>query len=245
MKDLSAAVTVFVLTVGDEANYNECIECLKKQNVTFLLETVRGVAPLGAALQQMIDHCTTPYYIQLDDDMHLYPDAVGRLYERITSSEKRRVAGYCAPLWDKDVEREILGIKIYRHEITKSYPYRDVYLCAVEQSERYAKDGFILQSEVPTGNSYGVHGALYTPKTMFARWKRTVQTHRRYRNMRWIEGYHSKHLERWRRTGDPLHLAAALGMVAGLCGTTPSVQSGYDFRQEDSDWANVARMYFP
>jgi hypothetical protein len=83
--DLSSEVTVFVTTIG-APSYAACRELLRRQDCTFTLDLVEGITPLSVALQQMLDRCRTPYYVQVDEDMLLYPQAVRTLFERMASA---------------------------------------------------------------------------------------------------------------------------------------------------------------
>lgn len=117
-------VTVFVTTIGDEVNFRDCMAHLKAQTVRCRIEIIEHVAPMSTAFAQMHACCTTAYYVQVDEDMMLYPHTLARLRELIVQSDTS-VPLVCAPLWDCDVERPLLGVKIYRHEIAKRFPYRD------------------------------------------------------------------------------------------------------------------------
>ena len=76
MQDLSNQVTAFVLTVGSEENFRECMAQLERQSVRFAVDVIDHVAPLSAALQEMIHRCRTRYYVEVDEDMMLAPDAI-------------------------------------------------------------------------------------------------------------------------------------------------------------------------
>jgi hypothetical protein len=78
-------LTVFVISSGEETS-NDCMAALDAQDSTFLIEHIRDVAPMSAAFQAMPDLCRTPYFIQVDADMILKPDAVGKLYNAIRQS---------------------------------------------------------------------------------------------------------------------------------------------------------------
>jgi len=56
--------------------FEKCLEHLSVQDSTFPLKIIDRVAPMSAALQRMMDQCTTPYYAQVDEDMLLYPHPV-------------------------------------------------------------------------------------------------------------------------------------------------------------------------
>jgi hypothetical protein len=106
--DLSEEVTVFVTSLG-APSYAACRELLRRQDCTFRLEVIEGVRPLSAALQQMLDGCRTPFYVQVDEDMLLYPEAVRTLSERISSAPPD-VAIVVGQLYDVHLKRCIQGV---------------------------------------------------------------------------------------------------------------------------------------
>lgn len=240
----AASTTIFVTTVGDEVNFRDCLEHLGGQTARRRLEIIDHVAPMSAAFQQMLDRCTTPLYVQVDEDMMLVPDAVATL-ERLIGEQPDEVAMVCAPLWDCDTERAIYGVKIYRHAIVRQFPYRDVTGCEVEQIARMAAAGFTAHC-LPLGDRsscFGEHGKHYTPRTIFRRWQRVFQTHRRLGTMQWIEPWPQKLLDRYLESRDIVHLYALLGAVAGITGE-PFPDRASDWRQPNAALANLER-YFP
>ncbi|HBH81991.1 MAG TPA: hypothetical protein DDY39_19355, partial [Nitrospira sp.] len=75
-QEIHATTTVFVLTVDDPA-LAACLEAIHKQEgPPFKLEIIRNVCPFSAAAQRMITECRTEYFIQVDEDVVLQPDAV-------------------------------------------------------------------------------------------------------------------------------------------------------------------------
>src|SRR5262249_10493069 len=119
--DLADRVTVFVTTVG-APSYDACRQHLAAQDCAYRLEVIDRVAPMNAAFQRMLDDCQTPFFVQVDEDMLLYPHAVRTLYERMAGADAS-VAMTIADLYDVHLERCILGVKIYRHEIVRRYPF--------------------------------------------------------------------------------------------------------------------------
>jgi len=239
--DLSGEVTVFVTTVGDEANFRECISHLRAQTVRFRLDVIEGVAPLSAAFQQMHVKCATPYYVQVDEDMMLAPDAVRKLHARISAAPPD-IALVAYPLWDCEVHHAIYGLKIYRHQVVRQFPYRDVFSCEREQLHRLEAAGY--QGDfIPLGGRetcLGEHGKHYTPEKIFKRWRRLMQKRRRFGHQaaRGVPDFGFL-VARYRETGDPLHLFAMLGAAAGLTGDLmPERES--DYRERDSDFDRLS-----
>ena len=69
-------------TVG-APSFATCTRFLKEQDCRFRLQIIDSHAPMNAALQKMIDDCETEFYVQVDEDMLLYPHAVRTLFERM------------------------------------------------------------------------------------------------------------------------------------------------------------------
>ena len=72
-------LTVFVISAGDNPSLGACLSQLEaeQERTPFILERIIDVRPMGAAFQQMLDRCTTPYFIQVDEDMVLHTGAPG------------------------------------------------------------------------------------------------------------------------------------------------------------------------
>lgn len=237
-------ITVFVTTVGDHPNFTECMSRLECQTLKFHLSIIDHVAPLSAAFQQMLDRCSTPFYVQVDEDMLLHPTAIERLYRSIVSTP-HNVALVCGPLWDCDMDAPLYGVKIYRHEIVRQFPYNDAMGCERAQMARLRGAGFMIQILPSCGRAecFGEHGKHYSPKSIFARWQRVFQKHRRYGDMKWAEEWPQKLLARYVATRDQLHLFAFLGAVAGIVGPAED-DTEKDWRRGIPHYTEVTR-YFP
>jgi hypothetical protein len=236
--------TIFVTTIGDEANFADCMEHLKAQTVQRPVEILDRIAPMSAALQQMHERCNTPFYVQVDEDMILFADAIARL-EELMQMASPQVAMVCAPLWDCDTEQPIYGLKIYRHEIVRRFPYENTLSCESHQLVRVKAAGFTVELLPLTDRSgcFGEHGKHYTPETIFRRWQRIFRKHEQIGNRAWIEPWAEKLLDRYIRTRDRAHLYAFLGAVAGIAGD-PAPDRELDWREPNAALARIQR-YFP
>ena len=238
-------VTVFVTTIGDEENFNDCIAHLRAQTVRCRMEVIDHVAPMSAAFAEMHARCVTPYYVQVDEDMMLYPHALARLRELIEQSEAS-VPLVCAPLWDCDVERPRQGVKIYRHEIVKRFPYRDTLSCEVTQLEQMSAAGhhpLLLPTEEPDAVCLGEHGKHYSPRTIFLRWQRLFHKRNEMGHLAWLDPWPARLLERYMKTRDRVHLYAALGAIAGIAGRAEGDRE-LDWRDTNPAWHRL-QHYFP
>lgn len=236
-------VTVFVTTIGDEVNFTECMSRLARQSVKCAVEVIDHVAPMSEAFQEMHRRCRSRYYIQVDEDMLLFPSAVKKLWQTIARAAPE-VAIVCAPLWDCDVERSIYGVKIYRSEIVRRFPYRNVLSCEKEQLLRLREEGFSI-GLLPLGgrsSCFGEHGKYYTPDTIFRRWQRLFQKQAVYGTLSWIEPWPPLLLRRYLHTKSELHLFALLGAIAGIVGS-PSSDTELDWRSNNMELARLKRYF--
>jgi hypothetical protein len=182
--------------------------------------------------------------MQVDEDMILFPDAVANL-ETMIREASRQVAMVCAPLWDCDTEQPIWGVKIYRHEIVRQFPYQECLACESQQFERIKAAGFAVEVLPLTDRSgcLGEHGKHYTPETIFRRWQRLFHKHEQLGRRAWIEPWAEKLLERYIVSKDKTHLYAFLGAVAGIAGD-PAPDRELDWRELNHALRRIQR-YFP
>jgi hypothetical protein len=236
--------TIFVTTVGDEENFSDCMAHLSLQTVSRPIEIIDHVAPLSAALQQMHERCRTPFYIQVDEDMMLFPEAVEKLEQRIERSAPE-VALICAPLWDCDTSGPIQGLKIYRHSIVSRFRYEDCLSCETQQLSRIVAAGFVADLLPLKGRSgcFGEHGKHYTPEMIFKRWQRIFQKHMELGQRQWIEPWPRRLLDRYIENGKTLDLYALLGAIAGIVGA-PAADREKDWREANLALERVQK-YFP
>jgi hypothetical protein len=223
--DLRADITVFVLTVG-APSFPECLERLAAQDCRFQLEVIENVAPMSRALQGMLDRCRTRYFVQVDEDMLLYPHAIRSLYTRLNASAPD-VAILTCHLFDVHARRVIYGLKIYRHEILRAYPYENVESSEYDQIRRFTRDGFVdcrlpLEDHFhPSEVTLGEHGSRWTPRSVFERYLTLERKVRRHRagvpttSATWVEDHAVFFLQRYLDAGAELDLYALMGVLAG------------------------------
>jgi hypothetical protein len=233
--DLSNEVTVFVSTVGGPS-FADCRRHLDAQDVSFCFEIIKDVAPMSAAFQRMIDRCRTRYFVQVDEDMLLFPHAIRFLYD-LMSVAGEDVAVVAARLYDLHLGQPIRGVKMFRHEIARRYPLEDVESCEKAQNDQFARDGFVVlktpieNSPHRAGDVLGIHGSHYTPQSVYERYF-TLQRRLRRRPalrssfMRYEHGF----LDRFLAVPSEFNFFALMGAVAGSLAPLDGPGAEKDFR---------------
>ena len=217
MVDLSDKLTVFLLTSHNDINLPDVLAALKKQSVTFKFEVIENVTPLAAALQEMVTRCTTPYYIQLDEDMVLNSEAINIMYNSI----RNNVEFFCRvfPLTEKAINQSVYGIKIFNHDVMARYSYNlNSTSASVELFQQMEKDGLKFKNETTV---VGLHSPLWTPETIYNRYyilSKKIKTD--------IGGggygdLHKKFREKLAVDFNPLDFWAMMGVVAARYSTQP------------------------
>lgn len=246
-RSLSSQLTVFLITVGDRANFEDCMAHLRRQDVSFRLDVIHRVAPMEAAFQQMLDRCRTPWFVQADEDMLLEPWALGALYDDAQRSPPS-TAIIARPLWDEHLGMSILGVKIYRHGIVRRYPYRRSFSCEMDQVERLVRDGYgvsVSPASSPRDQCVGRHGVHYDARSIFDRYRNLVLRLRRFRWLDWVGELPARFMQRYEREPHELNRWAFLGAVAGLVAPLPETARGdKDYRQYQREpaWRRLSGM---
>ena len=232
--NLSKKVTVFVSTVG-APTFAACVARLRAQDSSFRLQIIDHVAPMNAAFQRMLEECRTPYYVQVDEDMLLYPHAIRTLYEAIERAGAK-VAMVVADLYDVHLGRCILGVKIFRHSLVRRFPFAANDAFETDQLQRLAAAGYSYQQTSPgtapvPGRTLGLHGTRWTPSSIYERYA-TLERRRRSHpsQMDWFESYPALFLRRF--LGDPSaeNFFALQGIVAGALAAHHGEAKAKDYR---------------
>lgn len=241
--DLSGELTVFVLTVG-AASFAECMRRLDAQDCRFQRQVIDHVAPMSRALQCMPDRCRTRYFVQVDEDMLLYPHAIRSLYTRLTAAAPE-VAILTCHLLDVHAARVIYGLKVYRHAIVRDYPYGDIESCEYDQIRRLTADGFvdmrlpIADHFTPSEVTLGEHGTAWTPRSVFERYLTLERKIRRHSeaapttSATWVDEHALFFLTRYLESGAELDLYALMGVLAGRLAPVGGRGREKDYRDYD------------
>ncbi|WHZ25235.1 MAG: hypothetical protein OJF51_000030 [Nitrospira sp.] len=237
-EEIHSETTVFVLTVDDPA-FAPCLEALHRQDgPPFKLDIIRNVCPFSAAAQAMIDRCDTPYFIQVDEDMVLAPDAVASM-EAVMVAAPDDVGMICFHLFDEDRGLPIQGVKIYRTALMKSLLFQDVKASEMDLLAQMGRHGiqWILHPDVK-----GQHGTVYTPDTIYRRYKTMYEKDIRQWNV--LTSDIRRKADAFRQSGDPLQLFALLGAAHGIINAPLAADREKDARVYDLPELDVFKRLF-
>ncbi|MCW5795870.1 MAG: glycosyltransferase [Nitrospira sp.] len=202
--------TIFILTVDDPA-YPACKAAVDaQQGGPFHVEIIRNVAPFSAAAQRMIADCRTEFFIQVDEDMILNLDAATKMTDLMRRAPSE-VGMICFHLYDEDRACRIQGIKIYRTAAMKPFAFQNVKASEMDLLEQMGQRGvrWVLHPDV-----LGRHGTVYTPETIYRRYKTMYEKDIRQWNT--LTSDIRRKADQFRATGDLLALFALLGAAHGI-----------------------------
>jgi hypothetical protein len=221
----ASTLTVFVITTGEEI-LDECLAALERQTRTgFAVERISDVYPMGAAFQAMPDRCRTKYFLQVDADMVLEPDAVETLHDAIDASGPRTymVAGQL----HEDGVGPSGHVKIWKRSLFRLFRFRDCRTVDRDLHRRTRRFG--LRNTQLNARAVGKHVPRHSPESDWLKAKADV--------------------EKWRFMGRPAELYAVprleglldgypndgerlAGTLLGALTTEPRLSRSKDIRYE-------------
>jgi hypothetical protein len=154
-------LTIFIITIqGEQLKY--ALESINKlpTNISVLINVIMNINPTSLAYNNMITRCKTNYFIQLDEDMELFVDAIKNIYDNLKNIKNNCYLHYYYLIDDYlgiNNPPVIIGIKVYNHKIMKKYDiskYTNKMLSSVDNlwNKLLSDDGFIKkQFSYPIG----------------------------------------------------------------------------------------------
>lgn len=232
-------------TIGREG-FERALAAVRAQDVRVRVLVIRDVAPISSAYQAMLEACETEFYVHVDEDVELEPHAVRTLYEELTSGPDN-VAVYGRTLFDTDLERPILALKIYRRSITHRYPYRDVIGSDRDQSNRMAADGFpTVYPPVSDPRTLGRHGIVWTPWSLYERYGTLWEKMRRGSRFTPMDTAVRRLFERHLEQGSENTFFAVMGPIAAAlkpADRVPREKNFHEYGDNAPGWTSL-RAYF-
>jgi len=234
----TSEVTAFVISAGNNPNYEDCIAALKWQSVLPKIEVIKDYSPMDRAFQEMLNRVTTPYFIQVDNDMILDKEAVSIMLDAIKSSPNKR-AMLAFKLRDVHLSFDIYGVKIYKSKICKRYTYQENHpSCEMDQLERIQKDGFTY-SVIPT--VVGKHSPLWTDEDIFIRYYGLMKKYKIY-GYDWISHLPRKIYNLSAKFNDDKNFFALAGILTAIV-DGKELTGEKNFRDHNEDFVEIKSMY--
>lgn len=237
-KDLSKFLTVFIISCGFNPNYEDCKMSLENQTVKFKLKEVKNISPMSKAFQKMIDDCDTDYYIQVDEDMILQPDSIETIYNSLTSSGSN-ISTIAHMLKDTHLDFNLYGIKGYKHNILKEYPYNlEIISCEVEQVKRLQNDGY---DTLMVEKVIGYHSPKWTPELIYERYFDLIEKWKIFK-YNWMSELPSKLLKIFQNNPTEINLYALMGAMSSLSVEEPIRDREKNFQLKDKNFDRLKKM---
>lgn len=219
----------FVLMTCGELTEGQCLAAIEPFRKEIEFFEVRNVYPQIKALNQMIENVKTEYFVPLDADMILEPDA----WQRI----KTAIRYHCSnpqwhsilfPLWDTLTNRRILALKILRTKIAKENPFVDVPTPDVEHYQRLTSLGYTCIHDFLSQKPIGKH-VIKGKHFCYFKFRDVYQTYRTH-NFEWDSGvfmggkdlrsrakaHFDYFLKKWVQTGNGDYMHCIAGMMDGI-----------------------------
>ncbi len=234
----TAQATVFVISCGQNPNLSDCLEALAEQQPPVRIERIHNVAPMSAAFQTMIDKCETEFFVECDEDMILFPDAINKMVEAMRR-EPEDVAFCVFWLYDTFLKMDLQGVKCYRTAVLKKYPYNtSIISCEKDQMDRMKADGYrIADYREVVGN----HSPKWTPELIFERFFDLGEKWKRY-GYGWLEDMPSRLFEKFLSDQNDISLYAYLGALSAVQNPEPQRHREKDYRLRTKEYL-IARSW--
>ena len=210
MQDLSSELTVFVIAIEKSTNYDQCLQALEKQTVKFQLKQILNVQPMNEAFNQMIYQCETPYFVQIDEDFILYPNAIELMYDRMKQLNNSYYASAHFKLRDVFLNTIIGSAVIYNYNIIKNFLWKNVLACDNEQRIRLKEANYSYQIY---GDVVGLHHPNWTIKSIF---KRFCNKGAKEEQLNIDKNCLKILVQKLTKSPDELNLFAFLGYITGI-----------------------------
>jgi glycosyltransferase involved in cell wall biosynthesis len=237
-KDLSNELTVFLISCGTNPNYNDCKKSIENQTVNFKLKEIKDISPMSAAFQRMIDECDTKYYIQVDEDMILNENSIEIIYKSLINSDSK-VSTIAYMLNDIHLDFNLYGIKGYKHDILKKYPYNlEIISCEVEQLKRLNNDGY---STLMIEEVIGQHSPKWTPELIYERYFDLMEKWKKFK-YNWLNELPSKLFQIFKNDPSDINFYALMGAMNSLAVSEPIRKREKNFNLKDEKFEAIKKI---
>ena len=176
-------ITIFLITIEGE-QLKQSLDAINKLDLNnpVLVNVIMNVCPTNKAYNEMRLRCKTKYFIQNDEDMELYHNAIYTMCEVLKKVDSKKVFLNAFKLIDT-----VIGIgnppiidclKLYNNEIMKNYPTfkngeEDISSVDTLWHKPIKKDGFSIKN---TKIIIGYHGKHRTNFDLLLRYCKILKS---------------------------------------------------------------------
>lgn len=176
-------LTIFIVTIqGYQLKHT--LDAINKLPTTipFLVNVIMNISPTSKAYNEMRIRCKTDYFVQLDEDMVLMPNAIEMLSPFFINRSKN-IFLFSYYLIDEYLgigpNKLLEGLKLYNNHIMKKYPTSNDFSVSVSSVDRIwhkkiEADGF-LQRNI-TYAPIGYHAKYRKPFDLMIRYCKSTQS---------------------------------------------------------------------
>ena len=179
-------ITIFLITIqGEQLKYTLNAINELPTNISFIVNVIMNVSPTSRAYNQMRVRCKTDFFVQLDEDMVLFPNAVQMMNSVIVNISKKSKNIYCFSyhLIDEYLgigpNKLLEGMKLYNFDIMKEYPTTNDFSTSNSSVDRnwhklIEADGFIHKNIYDS--PIGYHAKYRKPFDLMVRYCKSTQS---------------------------------------------------------------------
>ena len=143
--DLTDKLQVFLITNG-RSTFPYCYESIEQQkNVKLKVAIHRDMTWLDAN-RLILQDCTSPYFVRIDDDMILHPQALAYMWACVRN-QSSRIALRGFRLWEPYSDKVVKGIKVYRFDIVKEIGFNISKIGKIDKvfTKEAERKGYIIE----------------------------------------------------------------------------------------------------
>ena len=173
-------ITIFLITIqGEQLKHavHSINQLPLKYNV--LVNVIMNISPTARAYNCMVTRCTTPYFIQMDEDMEFLPSALDIIYSNLRAMKKYYVQ--CYHLIDDYLGINnppvIFGMKVYNTIVMKHHPVPNMHIATSSVDQLWHKSIEECGFEEKFIHTYiGTHGKHRSPFDIMLRYSKITKT---------------------------------------------------------------------
>jgi hypothetical protein len=176
-------VTIFLITIqGYQLKYTLNAINQLPTDISFIVTVIMNISPTARAYNEMRIRCTTDYFVQLDEDMILFPNAI-QMINMVSANKSKNIYVFSYHLIDEYLgigpNKLLEGMKLYNFHIMKNYPTTNDFTTIVSSVDRtwhkkIESDGF-LQKKIYDA-PIGYHAKYRKPFDLMIRYCKSTQS---------------------------------------------------------------------